>query len=665
MFRRVLPRVVAALPFVVLLYTIGYSPWGLWEPDEGRYADIGQAMLDSGDFVTPRLNGEIYLDKPPLVYWVTAAGLAAWGSGETGARFGQTIFAAGCLLLTWWLGRLLFDDRRGRLAAIVLASAIEFFAGSHLLTLDLALTFFVALTLICFLKGYRAATGAGPWFLAMWAAAAAAVLTKGPIGAVLPGLTIVAFLWIRRDLKRLRDLRPVSGPLLFLAIAAPWYLAVSWRNPDFPRYFFLHEHVQRFFSTVHRRPGPPYYYVPVALLGLLPWTLILPAHVIRQRSRILSMVTLRSEAGAMVAAWILPGFLLFSLAQSKLPLYLLPLFPAVALAIAVCVDADLRRNGLPGARFLWPAVALAGLGLGAALVWRRAVLATVVRQFPEASGMLATVALLLVGAMALGWLLCRRGRFAAGLTGAACLWMLAIHMLMTGVGRMNYFNETRYFASVLRADGREADQPVYQYDAYLRGLPFYMRDTTLLVDYKSEELAYGLQHGGAERCLASEDRFLTALQDRARVFAVVRRPALVGLLEAIDRPLYLLAMSKRHALVSNQLSPERAWQTAEFLAAAGSDFHERLESAARLMPDVSPAIIELEREGGMLQATLSVARDQTLVQAIVPLDPPGTTRVQEATPAGEETRREHHVLRVVVPNLRAAEFAQIFSRAGM
>ena len=664
MFRRVSSRVVAALPYVVLLYAIGFSPWGLWEPDEGRYADIGQAMIDSGDFITPRLNGEVYLDKPPLVYWVTAAGLAAWGSGETGARFGQAIFALGCLLVTWRIGRLLFDDRRGRLASIVLASSIGFFAGSHLLTLDLALTFFVALALLCFLHGYRSADGGGRWYLAMWAATAGAVLTKGPIGAVLPALTIVGFLWLRGDLKRLRDLRPASGLLLFLAIAAPWFLAVSWRNPDFPRYFLLHEHVMRFVSTVHRRSGPPYYYLPVALLGLLPWTLIVPAHLVRQRSRVFSLAALRSEAGALVVAWVVPAFLLFTVAQSKLPLYLLPLFPAAALAIAVCIDADLRHRGVPDARFLWPALLLLGIGFGAAVVWRRPVLATIVRHLPEAPRILATAALLVAGAIAIGSLLCRRGRLLAGLTGAACLWMLAMHLFMAGVGRMNYFNETHYFASVLRSEDRSDSEPVYLYDTYLRGLPFYLRGPVRLIDYDSAEYAFGLQHGEVARCLSSESRFLEAFRGRTRVFAVLRRSDLGRLLGSVGRPLHLLALSKRHALLTNHPGPARARQAAEIVAAGGCDLPDRLEQASRLLPQVSLAIVELETEGGVLQAAFYSANTPGAREVILPLDPPGDPRFEEAAPVDEESAREDHVLRIVVPDLQIADLGEIFGRPG-
>src|SRR5689334_20439584 len=135
-----------------LLFLLGFSPWGLWERDEGRYADVARQMLSRRDFVTPRINGAVFLDKPPLVYWMTAASSAAWGPGQTGARLGQAGFAPGLLLVTRRLGILIFDRRRANLALIILASSVMFFSASHLLTLDLGLAFFVSLTLLMFLR---------------------------------------------------------------------------------------------------------------------------------------------------------------------------------------------------------------------------------------------------------------------------------------------------------------------------------------------------------------------------------------------------------------------------------------------------------------------------------------------------------------------------------
>jgi 4-amino-4-deoxy-L-arabinose transferase-like glycosyltransferase len=662
MVRRLTALGAVLLPVGFLLVCIGFSPWGLWEPDEGRYADIAREMLESGDFVTPRVNGEIYLDKPPLVYWVTAAGLAAWGNGETGARFGQVLFALGTIGVTWRIGRLLFGDRRGELAALVLASSGLFFGGSHLLTLDLALAFFVTLTVFFFLRGARAGAAGGSWFMAMWAAAAG-TLTKGPIGVVLPGLAIAGFLWLRRDGPRLRDLRPLSGALLFLAIAAPWYVVVSLRNPEFAGYFFVHEHLARFFTTVHRRTGPWYYYVIIAFAGLLPWSLLLPIHLTRQRHRIFSRAVARSEAGALVLSWFVPAFLLFSLAQSKLPLYLVPILPAAALGIAACIDVDLRRSGAPGLRALWPSLGVALIAVAAALVWKQAA----IMKFAAAAGgaRLHAVAavLLLTGALLWGFVLCRRGRIAAGIALTACLSMAGIHLLMIGAGRINYFNETRYFAALLDREERRDGEPLFLRGCYLRGLPFYQRGPVRLVGYHGDEMSFSLHHGGGARCLAGEDRFLAALSGDGRVFAVVARSELLEVQQKAGRPLFLLGLSDHHALVSNSLGPRRERELAAIPAADRSDLVGELERALALAPEWEILTVEIERQEGVLQLAVLVEGHDGLLEFEVPLTRPRRMEVELESAASEESADEDHLLRLVFPRGAGARVAGVLSAA--
>ncbi|HKB07541.1 MAG TPA: glycosyltransferase family 39 protein, partial [Candidatus Polarisedimenticolia bacterium] len=264
MDRPALSRLWPLIGSCVLLFLLGVSPWGLWERDEGRYADVAREMLARGDYVTPRIDGAVFLDKPPLVYWVTAASLSIWGGGETGARFGQLLFAAGILLVTRRLGQLLFDRRRANIALMVLASSLGFFTSSHLLTLDLGLTFFVSLALCCFLSGWRAGQGGRRAYLGMFAAVAGGVLSKGPIAGFLVAAPIACYLTLRREWRRAGELPWVAGTLLFLAISAPWYVAVALINPEFLSYFFVHENLARFGTTVHHHTGPWYYYVAVA-----------------------------------------------------------------------------------------------------------------------------------------------------------------------------------------------------------------------------------------------------------------------------------------------------------------------------------------------------------------------------------------------------------------
>src|SRR2546427_34439 len=477
-----------------LLLLLGVSPWGLWERDEGRYADVAREMLARRDFITPRINGAVFLDKPPLVYWVTAASLALWGSGEAGARFGLTLFAAGILLVTRRIGILLFDRRRANIALIVLASSVGFFAASHILTLDLGLAFFVTLALLCFLKGVRAGPQGARWYLGMFAAIARGVLAKGPIAAVLPVMTIACFLTLRQEWRRTRDLPWVKGTLLFFTITMPWYVAVSMANPACARYFFVHERLARFGSTVHHHPGAWYYYVAVAMAGLMPWSLFLPLRLFRRPWPFRGFsASLRQEAPALLWSWFLPGFLFFSVAQSKLPLYILPLFPAAALLFASLIDRGIRE-GTSRAIFFWPSMLLVVAGACVAVLRHR----HTEWEFMDRAGMAVplcfAVAALAAGALLAGAFLARRGAHLAGLAVAALLWMAACFAAIAVIGSVNFFNETKHFASVLSRE-RRSGEPVFAYQCYLRGLPFYLHETVGLVSPHSDDLRFGREHG--------------------------------------------------------------------------------------------------------------------------------------------------------------------------
>jgi len=552
--RRPSPRRPAVLlGCCVLLVLLSVSPWGLWERDEGRYADVARGMLESGDFVTPRIDGAVFLDKPPLVYWVTAASLALWGRGETGARFGQTLFAAGVLLVTRRVGVLLLGRRRGNVALVLLASSLLFFAASHILTLDMGLAFFVALAVLLFLKGYRAGpSGGGPSYLGMFAAVAAAVLTKGPIGAVLPALTIAGFLIPRGETRRAKEIPWIRGVLVFGAIVAPWYVAVSIANPEFPRYFLVHEHLERFATTVHRHRGAWWYYFAVLAAGLMPWSLMLPAHLVRHRARHTHVAaTLRAEAPAFLWAWLAPGFVLFTLSQSKLAFYVLPLLPAAALLLAPVIDCDPPEEATRRSMFIWPPYFLALVAAGTVVLRQRREDWEYLKRAGVGWPLLLSVLVLAGGAMLLGHLLAGRGRHLAAVATTACLWMTACYAVFAVVGRIDYFNMTRRFASVVRAE-RLAAEPVYSYQCYLRGLPFYLGETVGLVSPHSDDLRLGRITRHDPRTFLEEAELLAALRGDRRVFVVLRRQELRALQSLAARPLFILAWSQGHVLVSNR-----------------------------------------------------------------------------------------------------------------
>ena len=247
----------------------------LIRPDEGRYAEIAREMALSGDWVTPRLNGIKYFEKPPLQYWATATAFLWFGQNEWTARLwsGLTSFAG--ILLAAWAGARLFGPAAGFWGALVLASSLWWVLMGHLNTLDMGFAFFLQCSLCGFLVAQTASPGSRVERRAMlvaWACAGLSVLSKGLAGVVLPGMVLVAYCLVQREASPLRRLHLVAGIPLFLAITAPWFVLVQNANPEFARFFFLHEHFQRFLTTTHSREQPAWYYLPILLLALLPWT---------------------------------------------------------------------------------------------------------------------------------------------------------------------------------------------------------------------------------------------------------------------------------------------------------------------------------------------------------------------------------------------------------
>ena len=205
--------------------------------------------------------------------------------------------------------------------------------ASHILTTDASLTLFLTLTLCAVLLAECAeptASARRRWIWLAWSSMACAVLSKGLVGIVIPGCTLLAAsLWLR-DFALLRRMRLVSGSLIFLVIAAPWFLLVSLRNPGFAEFFFIHEHFARYLTTVHHHVGAWWYYLPLLLAGLLPWTSGLPWIVRRQRP---VAAAGDREVVSLLVAWSLFVLVFFSLSGSKLPFYIVPMFPALALLL--------------------------------------------------------------------------------------------------------------------------------------------------------------------------------------------------------------------------------------------------------------------------------------------------------------------------------------------
>jgi len=304
--------------------------------DEGRYAEIAREMLVTGDWVTPRYNGYKYFEKPPLQAWATAATFQVFGIGDWQARLWTAITGFLTILAVGFTGARIFNARAGWLGALVLASSPMWIIAGHLNSLDMGLSSFLVAALCSLLlaQNSQAKKDCRNWMWACWILMGLATLSKGVIGAAIPAMVFIAYSLSTWDWKIWSRLHLISGTILFLAITAPWFILVAQRNPEFLEFFFIHEHLQRFTEDAHSRTGPIYYFVPLLLLGLLPWVLQIPGSIIQawnERKHYFS-------SGWLLVCWFVVIFAFFSVSRSKLPGYIIPIFPALALLIGNRLD---------------------------------------------------------------------------------------------------------------------------------------------------------------------------------------------------------------------------------------------------------------------------------------------------------------------------------------
>jgi 4-amino-4-deoxy-L-arabinose transferase-like glycosyltransferase len=309
----------------------------LIDPDEGRYAEIPREMLERGDLITPTLNYVKYFEKPPLLYWINAASLKLFGLNEFAARFPSALCGLLTVLVTYVIGRKLYGRRTAIFSALILGTSVGFVLQSRIILTDMLLTFCLTAALGAFIVAVRREGRRSrplPWYL-FYFFCACAVLTKGLIGMVFPaGILFFYFLLVRRW-RLLSEMRLASGLLLFLAVAAPWFVAVSLRNPEFAHFFFIREHFERFTSTVHGRYQPFWFFVPVLLGTMLPWSFFIPGALVsawRDRHHE------EGRPGIYLLIWTVLIFLFFSKSNSKLVPYILPVFPPLAILIGHRID---------------------------------------------------------------------------------------------------------------------------------------------------------------------------------------------------------------------------------------------------------------------------------------------------------------------------------------
>jgi 4-amino-4-deoxy-L-arabinose transferase-like glycosyltransferase len=550
MFSRQYSRSTLAVLWLglALLWFVPLNWPHLFDPDEGRYAEIPREMVASGDWVTPRLDGIKYFEKPALGYWATAAAFEVFGQHAWTVRLWPALSGMLGLLLTFALGLRLYDQRAALLAVLVQASALLYVAMARIATLDMGLTLGlqIAMTALALLVQRPQPARQQSWRLPLLlgVGVALAVMAKGLVGILIPGAVAVLFMLIHRDWRLALRAAPWWTLAALLLLAAPWFVLVSARNPEFAHFFFIFEHFQRYLSSAgFERYQPAWFFLPVLALGFLPWITLLPGalgfawRAARDGDRPTSLLLL----------WAAFVLLFFSLSQSKLAPYILPLFPALSLLTGRAIAA------LPPQRFAAHLRVVAwfagGVGAIVLLLWRAPPAAALVARASTTSilGFAAAFLLLALGA-GIGARLSRRDLVLAA-AAATCLGGLLL--AQSALLAADYLPRMRALV-LLEQQLRPwvgADTRVYCVNGYPQPLPFYLQRTCTLVGYRGE-LDFGLQQE-PRLALADLKQFVPAWEQQSDALAIMR-PEDYQELEAVGAPMHVLYTAPSFVAVLRQ-----------------------------------------------------------------------------------------------------------------
>jgi 4-amino-4-deoxy-L-arabinose transferase-like glycosyltransferase len=504
-----------------ILFFANLGAAGLWDEDEPIFAGAALEMMDRREWIVPYFNSVMLPDKPALLYWVMIGAYRLFGVTEFAARCGPALFSIGTVVLTWLLGRKLFSPAAGLWAGIVLATSVNFDVVARAATPDALLTFFSTLAILCFAWGTRALSSSvgnalcGVSYsrqtsllalIGSFAAMGMAVLAKGPIGVLLPIATIglftlvtlsanelgslplaqdglmaavrrlvvtfVGFFHPRRVLEAIRCMRLLMGLVIVLAIAGPWYVSVGLQTQGaWLSGFFGKHNLGRFLQPMEHHRGPIFYYLIAIVVGFFPWSLFLGPSAAYVKSQLAGDRTKR-DAYRLLICWVIAYVGFFSLAATKLPSYIVPAYPALALLVGACVDGWLNGDFRVPPHLLrtaWVTTLVVGLALGVGLP-------IVAQELLGGDPLLGLTGLPLILGGAVCWWWHRGGqprRAAAAFAVTAAAFSLAI--FAGGTVEVDRHQNSAQFAEIVHRQTLNQPAVVRSFGYWRPSLVFYLR----------------------------------------------------------------------------------------------------------------------------------------------------------------------------------------------
>jgi 4-amino-4-deoxy-L-arabinose transferase-like glycosyltransferase len=522
----------------------------LANPDEGRYVEIPREMLVTGNWITPRLNGILYFEKPPAFYWLQALSLKIGGVHEGVARFWNCSFALLGVLATYATASMLYGRKVGLLAALFLGLSPIYFAMGHVITLDMMFSCCIAFGFFAFIKGDSLELSHKTrfwWFMGFYGALSLGVLTKGLVALLVPGAILLLWMAVCHEWRVLRHLYILPGLILSLCITVPWHILAALETPEFAYFYLVHEQFLRYLKPLHGRGQPFWFFTAMLLVGFLPWSIILISYFKKVLSSPLKILR-GHRIEALLLIWGVFFVVFFSCSKSQLVPYILPSFFPFAVLVAAMVEPLLSRaeqlsSYLKIAFTIYASsLLIAALALPAVLLYEGLPRGCIVFAC-VLSAILVVLALLKLQAI-------RQHKIRD----------IVILMVMTFVliaASCNFLlryarPSTKPFALYLKPLLRPGDG-VFQVYNYYQDFPAYLEQLTGVVD-RPDEQKFGLSLEDHSDRYPTEADFFKQWRSSNTMYALIRAKHLERFIQTVHDPVYthILMQDKEYVLLKNK-----------------------------------------------------------------------------------------------------------------
>lgn len=545
--------------FLGFFYAIWLGSHALFTPDEGRYSEVAREMLVTGDYITPRLNGVPFLDKPALYYWLQASAIHFFGLKEWALRFWPALMGVLGSLVVYGAGRILFNRRTGIFSAIILATCPLYYGAAHYANLDLEVAVLIGNSLLFFLLALESSGKKSRDYFLFFAYffAGLAALTKGLIGIVFPAMIIGLWIIILNRWSILKNMRLLSGFILFCLITVPWYVMVQKANPQFFHFFFVTQQFSRYLTTqAFNNRVAIWFYFPVVLAGIFPWTIFFIQGFWQFFKKIWQARKLY-RVELFLLLWTVLVFAFFSIPRSKTVGYILPIFPPIALMIGNYLSE------------VWDSVknksVLAGLYSYVVL----SVFIFVICQCVPAIESLHVIGDFAVYVRAVGFMVLISGlfvftwRYQKISYALSCLLAIAglFLLILSASTAVNNVRSVKPLVVELKSVLQPQDEIVAFY-RYYQDLPIYLQKRIVIVaDWKAKDIAqndnwvrelwYGMSYQDTSQWLIDEDTFWQRWESKKHLYVFTEAHYLNKLYAKAPKNIYKIAQLNNTVLLSN------------------------------------------------------------------------------------------------------------------